>query len=45
MHTSKVESYLEVIAWTRTDWWQDLISKYGQDLASILYYNGHVIAR
>ena len=44
-HASKVESYLEVNAWT--DWQQeDLISKCGQDLAywTHKYYTGHIIA-
>ena len=42
---SKVESYLEVNAWT--DWrQQDLTSEYGQDLAywTHTYYTGHIIA-
>ena len=42
---SKVESYLEVNAWT--DWWQqDMISKYGQGLAywTHKYYTGHIKA-
>ena len=41
---SKVESYLELNAWT--DWQQDLISEYGQGLAywTHKYYTGHIIA-
>ena len=42
---SKVESYIEVNAWT--DWWQqDLIPEYDQILAywTHKYYTGHIIA-
>ena len=42
---SKVESYVEVNAWT--DWWQqDLIPEYDQILAywTHKYYTGHIIA-
>ena len=43
--SSKVESYLEVNAWTDW-WWQDLISEWTQGLAywTQKYYTGHIIA-